>query len=112
MDTWEPRITTEDFDLVNGNRGLAFVTINGQAGFTAFKHPFICELVGFTCSWEEFQRYTMMPWPELTNAVAGWDFQSPIYDGPPPLQTPEEKTTGAMLALAEIAAAHRGSNVR
>jgi hypothetical protein len=101
---WEPRITTPDFDLVNGYRGLAFMTINGRSGYCSFNHPFIAQVPGFTCSWEKYQEYLAMPWPKLTNAVDRSNFM-PIVTAPK-VKTPAEKNVAAMAALAALAA-HR-----
>jgi hypothetical protein len=106
---WEERIKTEDFDLVNNSAGLAFVTINGRAGFASFNHTFICEVAGFTCSWEDFQRHSSTPWPDLEDGVTESDLQSPMYHGRPPVHTPKESALAIEIALAAMNAVHASS---
>ena len=114
IETMECRISDTDFNLVNNYKSLAFVKINGHAGYCAFNHIFICRLAGFSCSREQYDAYLRMPWPVLTNAVDASDFDPPKEDRiPPSSKTPEQKTGTAIGVLAAfqdaLRAAHTGA---
>jgi hypothetical protein len=104
-ETFVPRITTEDFDYVNNVPGAAIVTIHEPEGFAVFRHWFLCQLLGFPCTKEEYEAYRRMPWPDLGGGATALNLN------PKPPMSPEvkkEKNEAALAALAKIAEAHRG----
>jgi hypothetical protein len=104
-ETLEPRISTADFDAVNGDKELAFVTINGRVGYASFNHTFIAQLAGFSCSYAEYRRFLSEPWPELSGMVDLRSFAPPAPPLPLP-RAPEERAAQVLAALAAMRAAH------
>ena len=110
-DTIEGRLTEDDINLVNNVKELAIVRINGRAGYAAFNHAFICQLAGFSCSYEKYQEYLDTPWPKLTNAVTKDDFKKPEPTPATSKQKPKEpgeNVARVAAAVAAMAAQHPG----
>ncbi len=105
-----PRISTEDFDRVNSDPDLAFVNLTTMGGFAAFRHPFICRLLGFPCTEEDYERYRRSDWPEVECGATRKDL---LAEDPPSdpttkkVEAPRKARAAALLeAFAAMRAAH------
>lgn len=71
------RLTSKVLEGVNSVSDLAVVSITNGGGFAQFTHPFVCKLLGFPTTHEEYLAFRIAPWPHVEGGVTKESFEEP-----------------------------------